>query len=153
MKLVAKLRQEFANVEELKDVMLSNKMYQYPKLYDLFSEGLESGKVRGLPARTKKAALHDMLSITYEAHFRLEISSALACQGYRHGYTKADLIERANLFKSIYKLVKQDRAANSSDAWNTRKTMLIARHGSLDDEESDEDIAANGGVDFDSDEF
>jgi hypothetical protein len=121
------LKSEFRDKEALRSAITSNKMYTFPKLYNIFCLGMESGKLRGMHHRTDHCALPDMLSISYEAHFRVELHCTMSEAGYRHLYSKEAVQERSLIFKRVCRCVKNDRMNNGNLAWAKRQTMLVAQ--------------------------
>jgi hypothetical protein len=87
------LSSEFSTVAELRQVLCSADMYTYPKLFDLFCAGLESGRLRGT-TEMGITPIEDLLTLSHEAHFRLELWFALTAQSFRHDNAKAASEER-----------------------------------------------------------
>ena len=132
-----KLSDEFSSVEDLRFALLSSTFRTYPKTYDLFCRGWESGKMRGTKKRGP-APLERVLTISHEANFRLEIAQAISCQGYRHSYSGAAVQERAKTFKELIYTVKKDRDENGVPAWEERKNNLGADPDDDTDDENEE---------------
>jgi hypothetical protein len=124
-------------------------MYTLPNLYNIFCLGMESGKLRGMHPRTDHCPLSDMLSISYEAHFRVELQCTMLEPGYRHSYSKEAVQE---LFKQVCRAVKEDRLYNGETAWTQRQTMLVEQ-GVFQANEQAEDPTIHGGVEFEDDAF
>jgi hypothetical protein len=111
---------------------------------------MESGKLRGMVPITTHCGLPDMLSISYEAHFRVELFQSCTMAGYRHSYSKDALKNRALFFKDLLPTVKEDRELNAAKAWEAREASLTAE-GIFLAAAADEDANEHGGVDFDDD--
>ena len=143
---------DFDDIEDFTAALVSPTMYLHPNLYNHFCLGMESGKLRGMEVRTQTCALQDMLSIAYEAHFRLELYLACGTQGYRHSYSADALKARAAQFSNTCRAVKSDREENGIAAWHCRQTHLRAS-GDFHATELTEDALQHGGVQFDDDAF
>jgi hypothetical protein len=152
MKLTTEMLEDFKDIEELREALVSSDMYTFNHLYNILCLGMESGKIRGMNLRTKHVGLPDMLSISYEAHFRCELHWTMSTQGYRHSYSKEALKYRAKRFMEVYQVVKRDRARHTASAWKARRIEL--KHaGTYQASELQEDATESGGVDFADDEF
>ena len=146
-----KLSDEFSSVNELRLALLSSTFRTYPKTYDLFCRGWESGKMRG----TKKRApgpLERVLTISHEANFRFELAQSISVQGYRHSYSSEAVRERAKTFKELIYTVKKDRDENGKPAWEDRKNNIGADPEEETDDEHEE-ATDHGGVRIDESLF
>ena len=152
MKVANVIKDDVSTVQELQDALVSPDMYLLPLLYSALCAGMESGRLRAMEARTQQAALPDMISIAYEAHFRLELYQTCTMQGYRHSYSREALKDRAVFFKKMCKVVKTDRENNATQAWSTRQEALQMA-GVYEADDMVEDATEHGGVDFDDDAF
>ena len=76
VKISSTLSSEFATIKDLRNAIASPKMYEYPKLLDLFCAGLECGRVRGTK-RVSITPIEELITVAHEAHFRLELLYAL----------------------------------------------------------------------------
>jgi hypothetical protein len=153
MELVEKLEGEFDDVKDLQKAFLSNSMYTYPCLYDMLCREMKTGRLRNQDPRDEHAALPHMLSVAYEAHFRVELRWALSTQGYRHSYSKEAVRGRSRKFKQLLPVVKWDRTEHATEAWSTRQTMLKKRGKYRGKDDSTENPTEHGGVEFTEDEF
>jgi hypothetical protein len=152
MKPAENIIDDCPTIECLQRALISRDMYLFPKLYDALCAGMESGRLRGMDVRSKHVGLPDMLSIAYEAHFRVELYKTCTMQGYRHSYTNVCLKERAVFFQKMLKVVKSDRERNAAAAWTARQTQLVAT-GVFQAHDISEDAMEHGGVAFDDDAF
>ena len=138
---------EFSDVEELRKCLLSDTMHTKPNLYDLFSRGVESGRLRGAKARAP-CPLSEMLTISHEANFRLELALALSAQGYRHRYSEKAVAKRCATFKELVWTVKKDREDNGGCAWTVREEFL-QQNGGVAEEDGGLENDLHGGVTID----
>ena len=145
MGLTDAMLQDFDEIEDFTKALLAPTMYLHPNVYNMFCLGMESGKLRGMDVRSQTCSLQDMLSIAYEAHFRLELYLACSTQGYRHSYSAEAQKARAKQFSSTCKAVKADRETNGPAAWRARQTHLRAS-GEFQADELTEDALNYGGV-------
>ncbi len=98
-------------------------MYNFPKLYDLFCAGLESGRVRGIKRVNHIVPIENLLTVAHEAHFRCEIWFSLVSQAYRHDNSKIANDERFEKHKQFCKLVAKERRENATNAFNHRNSQ------------------------------
>ena len=152
MQLEENVAKDCDDVEDFRSVLFSPTMYLYPNVYDKFCVGMESGRLRGMETRTSQSSLPDMISIAYEAHFRLEIYLACSEQGYRHSYSKEATQERSETFKQFLRVVKTDRINNADIAWTTRQDRLT-QAGLLQATMVEDDAFEHGAVNFEDDAF
>ena len=124
MRVHQNLKPAVKNVEHLVDILLSDSMYLCKPLYNCIAGGLETGNIRGLK-KSKRAPLESLVTISYEAHFRLELSLALSSQGYRHQYTAPAMSARAKSFEQLLSQVKSDRENHAETAWKSRKLLHL----------------------------
>lgn len=143
----ANLLEEFPDVEDLRKCLLADTFRTKPNLYDLFCRGIESGKLRGTKARAP-CPLSEMLTISHEANFRLELALTLSIQGYRHRYSTKAVAKRCAMFKDLIWTVKKDREDNGESAWTVRKQFL-QEDGVIAAEDGGLDPEAHGGVNID----
>jgi hypothetical protein len=98
-------------------------MYLNQAVYSCITGGLETGKIKGLRAQGS-TPLEQIITIGYEAHFRVELVLALSGQGYRHSYTAEACTARAKQFEKMLGSVKRDRDKNATRAWNVRSKAI-----------------------------
>ena len=63
------------------------------------------------------------MTLSYEAHFRLELALALGSQGYRHQYTTTATSARPKSFEKLLRTVKSDRD-DHAEAVRRKRQML-----------------------------
>ena len=102
--------------EQLQELLLSDDLYNDPKLYVAWRNLLASGKIPGTTRQPSSAQLPDFMSVQYEAHFRSELAFALTCQAYRHSHSDAFRKERALQYVKTRKMVKRERKRNYQNA-------------------------------------
>ena len=120
------------DIAGLRKLLYSDSLYCDPivhkKWVGLFASGVISkNKKRARPSDT----LSQMVDIDYEAHARYEMYSRLSYQGYKHGYTAADLTERAKGFRIVRKLMRKDRLDNLEAAEKKRLSGVVDTDGSV----------------------
>ena len=98
MKVHPNLKPTVKNVEHLRDLLLSDSMYLCQPQYNCIAGGLETGKIKGMK-KSGRAPLESLVTLSYEAHFRLELTLALGSQGYRHQYNTTAISARAKSFE------------------------------------------------------
>ena len=153
MQLVESLSMDFETVDDFREALISNHLYNSPAAYDLLSKGMECGRVRGTEQMTNNKELSSMLSVSFEAHFRVELWYALSTQGFRHSYTSEASIERARLFKEVLPYVLADRRNNGEDAWKKRCDDLIFDGTFMGAEDNEADTQEHGGIEFEEDQY
>ena len=131
MKVHPNLKPTVKNVEHLRDLLLSDSMYLCQPLYNCIAGGLETGKIKGMK-KLGKTPLESLITLSYEAHFRLELSLALTRRGYRHRYDKEAMSARAKSFEKLLRVVKRDRKEHAAIAWNKRQLMQFDGEGDGD---------------------
>ena len=125
MRVHKNLKPGVRNVKHLISVLRSDSLYLNELVYNCIAGGLETGKIKGLrPQGT--TPLEKIITISYEAHFRLELVLALSSQGYRHAYTTEACNEGARMFEQLLAVVKRDRENNAEHAFNVRSKMVDA---------------------------
>ncbi len=72
-----------ATVEGVRKLLMPNKMYRNPVMYDLFCGGVESGKIKYNEKRGP-TTISKLLTMSHEANNRTELWFALEKQNYRH---------------------------------------------------------------------
>jgi hypothetical protein len=65
MRVTTELRDEFETIDDLRDALFSYNMYIFPKLFDLFCAGLESGRLRGT-TRGDIAPIENQITVAHE---------------------------------------------------------------------------------------
>ena len=150
MQIHDRLLEEFhQTVEELRVQLLSNDLRLKPVLYDLLCQGFEIGKLRGTRKR-QPCALEDILTISHEASFRLELALAISSQGFRHCYKPASVQAKAQQFDKFQWVVKKERDLYATMAWEERTKMLV-KQGIIivSDDEDEQHAYAHGEVQID----
>ena len=123
MRVHKNLKPGVRNVKDLISVLRSDSLYLNELVYNCIAGGLETGKIKGLrPQGT--TPLEKIITISYEAHFRLELVLALSSQGYRHAYTPEACNERARMFEKMLAVVKRDRENNAEQAFKVRSRTI-----------------------------
>ena len=122
MKVHPNLKPTVKNVEHLRDLLLSDSMYLCQPLYNCIAGGLETGKIKGMK-KLGRTPLESLITLSYEAHFRLELSLALTRKGYRHRYDKDAMSARAKSFEKLLRIVKSDRTEHAAIAWKKRQML------------------------------
>ena len=122
MRVHANLKPKVKNVEHLIDLLLSDSMYLCQPQYNCIAGGLETGKIKGMK-KSGRAPLESLVTLSYEAHFRLELTLALGSQGYRHQYTTTAMSARAKSFEKLLSKVKRDRDDHAEAAWKKRQML------------------------------
>jgi hypothetical protein len=132
------LRDEFATIGDLRDALFSYNMYNFPKLFDLFCAGLESGRIRGSKKVTHMVPIENLLTVAHEAHFRCESWYSLVSQAYRHDNSKIANEERFEKHQQFCKLVAKDRRENATNAFNHRNSQQHVNDAHNDSSRDDE---------------
>jgi hypothetical protein len=118
------------SVEELRELLISPKMYQDKILFDLFCTGVESGNFRQSKRRPYKP-LQLLMTKAHEAHFRVEIYFALSQKCYRHINSHTLYTARISMFNQVIKSVREGREKYLEAA-------IAARNSSLAEDECNE---------------
>ena len=87
------LQASVKDVQALRNLIFSDKMYTNPVLCSKFLAGLESGHIRGLRKRNP-APITGIITTVHEAHKRLELWLALSARNYRHTAGMPDNVDR-----------------------------------------------------------
>jgi hypothetical protein len=129
------------SVEDLRNMIKSDKMYTNEVLYDYFCAGLESGRLKQSEQMTP-THIKKLITVAHEAHFRAEIWFALSIPAYHHRPHKQWIATRKAEWQRFLELVYRDRKDNADNAH-------LRRMQSLDeaDQNSDEDNSNNEGLD------
>ena len=152
MRVHRNLKPSVTNIKHLVKILESDTMYRNNAVYNCITGGLETGKIKGLKAQGS-TPLEQIITIGYEAHFRVELVLALSSQGYRHAYTSDACRERALRFEKMLAIVKRDRDDNAEKAWRDRSKIIagLVAEGYPDKKtknrqpvEPDEDPTMNG---------
>jgi hypothetical protein len=139
--VIRDLREEFETVEDLRDALFSYNMYNFPKLFDMFCAGLESGRLRGT-SRLQITPIENIITVAHEAHFRCELWFALQTQSYRHDPSISANAARFEKHRNFCALVAKDRRENATNAFNHRRSQ-IANPNDNNDSSSDDDIGVD----------
>jgi hypothetical protein len=138
MRIHSELRDEFETIEDLRDALFSYNMYNFPKLFDLFCAGMESGKIRGILKVEEMTPIEDLITVAHEAHFRCELWYTLVTQAYRHDASKAANEERFKRHQRFCFLVAKDRRENGTNAFNHRNSQKPVNEGQIDSSSDDD---------------
>ena len=107
------------NVSELRDLLMSPRLYLNNAVYTTFALAFESGVLRGTTPADPKP-LEVTLSVSAEAHFRAELWFSLAEYDFGHKVAKSWLKHRKSTWQKCCEFVFNDREANKKVAWETR---------------------------------
>ena len=140
MRIGNALREEFNDIDELRNALHSPTMYTYEKLFDLFCAALESERFRGTE-QMPISPIENLITVAHEAQFRLELWYALQTQSFRHDTAKSAQEERKENHTNLCKLVAQDRRENATLANSHRNT---SRASNCDDSDTSEDDSDEG---------
>ena len=143
VKISSALSSEFTNITDLRNALFSPRMYEYPKLFDLFCAGLESGRVRGTK-HMSISPIEQLITVAHEAHFRLELWYALSLTRFRHTIIRSYKAERFAKHTEFCKFVAQDRRENGTAAFKHRNAAVLNVLDDNDDSSSDSDDGVNG---------
>ena len=83
--------------------------------------------------------LEDLITLSHEAHFRLELWFALTAQSFRHDNAKAASDARKIKHQDFCALVARDRRNNATEAFNHRSTNLAEHEGGSESNSDSED--------------
>ena len=123
MRVHKNLKPGVRNVKNLVSVLQLDSLYLNQLLYNCLAGELETGKIKGLrPQGT--TPLEKIITISYEAHFRVELVLALSSQGYRHAYTTETCNERARVFEKMLAVVKRGRGNNAEQTFKVRSRTI-----------------------------
>jgi|TARA_B110000971_G_scaffold204873_1_gene226784 hypothetical protein len=117
---------DLSPTERVRKAILSADMYTFPGLYDRWTEGFESGLIRGTRMRVNMPTpIPQLLTAAHEAHFRCEVYLCLSRRGYSHPTGQEEAGVRKKLWKKMCALVASDRKNNAVAAHTDR---LARRH-------------------------
>jgi len=108
---------------ELRNLINSADMYNNTAVYHKWCTGLESGALRSTTT-TSPCTISSSITVAHEAHFRLEIFSALEKRDYRHPPSVAEATNRKRKWVKFCKLVQNDRKNNEENAHSERMATL-----------------------------
>ena len=143
LKISTTLNSKFRNIQDLRKALFSPKMYEYPKLFDLFCAGLESGRLRG----TKQMSISPielLITVAHEAHFRLELWYTLSLTRDRHTISKQYVSERFEKHAEFCKFVARDRRENGTAAFKHRNSAVSMVKDHEKDSSRDSDDGVSG---------
>ena len=80
MRVHPNLKPGVTNIKHLVRILQSDTLYLNQAVYNCITGGLETGKIKGLRAQGS-TPLEVLITIGYEAHFRVELVLALSTQG------------------------------------------------------------------------
>jgi hypothetical protein len=124
--------------DRVRKVVLSANMYKIPALYDRWTEGFESGLIRGTRLRVNMPTpIPKLLTAAHEAHFRCEVYLCLSRRGYNHPTGQEEACVRKKLWKKMCALVAADRKNNAAAAHTDR----LARRHAAGLKNTDDDVA------------
>ena len=141
LKISPTLSSEFASITDLRKALFSPRMYAYPKLFDLFCAGLESGRLRG-SKQLSISPIEQLITVPYEAHFRLELWYALAHTRYSHTIAKQYVSDRFDKHAEFCQFVAQDRRENGTAAFKLRNSAV----SKVDDDDKESSTDSDDGV-------
>jgi hypothetical protein len=113
-------------IDELRELLLSPKMYQAQDLFDIFCLGLESGNFRQNKKRPY-TPINLLITKAHEAHFRTELYLALSKKSFRHHNTTSASKERVRIFNQAIIAVREGRDRYMKKAVDTRMTSRTPR--------------------------
>jgi hypothetical protein len=135
--VIKDLREEFKTVEDLRDALFSYNMYNFPKLFDMFCGGLESGRLRGT-SRLQMTPIDNLITVAHEAHFRSELWFALQTQSYGHDPSTSANAARFEKHRIFCALVAKDRRENATNAFNHRCSQQANPNDNIDSSSDDD---------------
>ena len=131
------------SIDDLRELLMSPKMYQDQTLFDIFCLGLESGNFRQNKKRPF-TPLDQLITKAHEAHFRVELYLALSKKSFRHHNTLSASQERIRLFNHSITVVREGRdkylkkaVDNRMKARTERQVDECERLGDLDVEDDE----------------
>jgi hypothetical protein len=136
------------SIEELRELLISPKMYQDKVLFDLFCNGIESGNFRQTKRRPYKP-LHLLMTKAHEAHFRVELYFALSQKCYRHINSPALYTARICMFNHVIKSVREGRDKWLEDATAARQSSLSEEQRTEFEVKNEEGIDSEDNIDID----
>ena len=143
LKISPTLSSEFASITDLRKALFSPRMYAYPKFFDLFCAGLESGRLRG-SKQMSISPIEELITVAYEAHFRLELWYALAHTRYSHTIAKQYVSDRFEKHAEFCQFVAQDRRENGTAAFKLRNSTVSKVNDDDKDSSTDSDDGVSG---------
>jgi len=120
-------------VKELRDLLMSPRLYLNNEVYTTFATAFESGHMRGTTPAAPQP-LEDTLSVAAEAHFRAELWFSLGEYDFKHKVAKAWLQHRKATWQKCCKFVFDDRTANAKPAWIARQAAPQTASANEDDD-------------------
>jgi hypothetical protein len=139
-------------VENLRELLLSPKMYQDQILFDIFCLGLESGNFRQNKKRPY-TPLDQLITKAHEAHFRVELYLALSKKSFRHHNTNNDAKERIRLFNQTILAVREGRSKYLLDAIETRMDSRTPKQVEECERLGDHEGSSDDNVDIEEDDL
>jgi hypothetical protein len=107
-------------VADLQLLLTSPALCQNHEAHKALSEGLEHGHLRQ-QFQTEPQPLSETLTMSAEAHFRMELHHALETSNFHHGPSPASYDERVRRWQEMMPKVSDDRQANEAAAWTVRQ--------------------------------
>ena len=141
-----------ATVEELRDLLLSPKMYQDQVLFDIFCLGLESGNFRQNRKRPY-TPLDLLITKAHEAHFRCELYLALSKKSFRHHNTTTDIKERVRIFNVAINAVREGRQKYLMKAIEIRMKSRTPKQVDESERLGDHEGSSDDNVDIEEDDL
>ena len=131
-------------VGDLRKLLFSNKLYTNQKVYNKWTEGIESGKLRSTKFVDPRTISKSII-IAHEAHFRLDLFLTLQKRGYRHGPGHLEAKSRKKMWNGLLRKVYEDRQNNEASAHDKRMKVLYPNGiptADNDEDASDEEFDA-----------
>ena len=131
-------------VGDLRKLLFSNKLYTNQKVYNKWTEGIESGKLRSTKFVDPRT-ISKSITIAHEAHFRLDLFLTLQKRGYRHGPGHLEAKSRKKMWNGLLRKVYEDRQNNEASAHDKRMKVLYPNGiptADNDEDASDEEFDA-----------
>jgi len=126
MRVHKNLKPGVRNIKSFVSILESDSLYLNKLVYNCLAGGLETGKIKGLRPQGS-TPLERIITISYEAHFRVELILALSSQGYRRAYTPEACNERARVFEKMLAVVKRDRENNAGQAFKVGSRTIAGQ--------------------------
>ncbi len=126
-----------ATVEGVRKLLMSEKMYRNPVMYDLICGGVESGKLK-YNDRRGPTTISKLMTIPHEAS-RTELWFALEKQAFRHTPTTTHIDQRKTEWLKCCNYVFQDRVDNEEQVAKDRRGDCPAENEDSGDDDDEED--------------
>lgn len=114
-------------ITALRDLLVSDMMYENVHVYSCLSAGLESGHMRSLnPSEPQR--LEESISGPAEAFMRLELWHSLSCFDFSHNQGHEWQDHRSDTWANMCETVYNDRKKNGDSAWRARLAFMAEVH-------------------------